>query len=130
MLVQMATADCEQLLGQVMGFQPMSEFADRGFIRGIARFHSRENTHRCVIQYRILGGRVRKLKPLLHKVNAQHRLQPNRTTTFLPRWVVGLQYRHVPRKNALHSFEKDLPARLASTIQVGNVFKVSWRMTA
>src|SRR6201993_483643 len=70
----------EDRAGQVVLLQQMAKAQDGGLIRHhvVAQLHPREAPHRLTVVDRVLGLRVRKVKPLLQEIDAQHLLQPQR----------------------------------------------------
>ena len=84
-----------------------------------------EYPHRHVVVQRILHPRIRISIPLLQKIDAQHRSQPNRRTPLASLVVKRpdqVQHR-VPRKDRVHLGQEMLLLGLLGTIPVTRIFK-------
>ncbi len=98
-----------------MGFQQMSELADRGFIRHrfTAQINPDKLSHGAGIVEGLLHRRVRQVEPLLQTMQPQHAFDTHRRSP----WAFGLgldrlndrdQFR--PRHHPVHLVEKLLTA--------------------
>ena len=70
----------EQRPAQVVLFQQVAEFADRGFVRHrlAAQIDASEPTHRKRLVQRLLHPGVGQVKPLLQEIDPQHTLHTHR----------------------------------------------------
>lgn len=70
--------------------------------------------YRCAVIEAVLGLRVRRVEPLLQKVEAQHPFNPDRPATSLPGGVMRLNQRRdrSPRDHKVHLRQEVLSPRL------------------
>src|SRR5688500_15819728 len=103
----------------------MTELADRGLIwnRLTSQIDADKRTQRAGIVQRLLYCRIRQIEPLQNKVDAQHPLQPHRSTTrtrgFTQTHRRDQRTQASPRHHPLHLAQKTLPARrLAISLKI------------
>lgn len=104
----------ENLLGDVVRLQQVPEVQDRRLVRHTTARQLGKLAHRVAVVQRLFHRRIAQAEPLLHEVNAQHRLDRVRLATHIARLRVvlgNLPSQVVPRHCLVHLAQKLLAPR-------------------
>jgi len=116
LFLQMGCDLREQLLRQLVALQQMAKFQNRSFIWNLvlAQLQSRKAAHRLDVVKRVFHRRVRKIEPLLQKINPQHLLQAQRWSSIASFGIVlANNFQQLgPWHYLIHLFEKLFAPRL------------------
>jgi hypothetical protein len=98
-LLQHRAGLVEQAFGRLVRLQPMAEMQHRRRVRHrvAVQLDTGKAAQRLAVIKRILDRLVGQTVPLLHNVDPQHALQPDRRPAALALWVEGLETLHQPR---------------------------------
>ena len=117
----------EERRAEALLLDPVAKLTDRRLIRsGLdGQVETSKARHRAAIVKSLFHGRIRPIKPLLQKVDAEHALQSDRRTTVASRRIVGSNNgsQLLPWNHGLHL----LQTKLAASRRVWTFKTTGWK---